>query len=152
MSENQNQNNNPGQPVGNNNVDLIKNLTNNLQNNENSIDLNSLFKIAAPLLKNEAVMNSVMEVSKKRQSTDVKTEKSSTNINSKELSLLTAQLEKLGQEISGLKAEITNGLSQVSKSDEIANIKSELLEVKNQNLYLTGIVEELYQYRKKKKK
>lgn len=150
MNENQNQNNNPGQPVGNNNVDLIKNLTNNLQNNENSIDLNSLFKIAAPLLKNEAVMNSVLDISKKKQTSDAKTEPSKTNDHI-DLTQLNEQLEKLGQELVEMKTQLANGLSEVSKSDEVANIKSELLNLKAQNAYLTEIVEELYKYRKKKK-
>ncbi|MEH7381244.1 hypothetical protein V7138_12355 [Bacillus sp. JJ1533] len=147
MTENQ-KNNNSNKPVANKNLDLIKDLTSNLQKNVSSIDLNSLVKMAAPLLKNEAVMNSVLVVSKKKQSSDVNSAKSSNKKDSIKLTRLNEQLDRLGQELLEIKAQIVNGISEVSQSDELANIKSELIEIKSQNAYLTGIVEELYKYRK----
>jgi len=141
MSEEPKNSNNSNSPSNNKNVDLIKELTNNLQNNGNSIDLNSLVKIATPLLKNEAVMNSVLDISKKKQSSEVNSEISSTN---EQIEHTLLKLEKLDQELVEIKTRLANKLFEVSISDEISTIKSELIELKKQNSYLTELVEVLY--------
>ncbi|MGF6950587.1 uncharacterized protein YfcZ (UPF0381/DUF406 family) [Neobacillus sp. B4I6] len=62
MKENINENS--VQNTGNN----LENLANNLLKNPNSLDLGSLIQMATTLLKNDSLMNSVTELSKKNQS------------------------------------------------------------------------------------
>jgi urease gamma subunit len=62
MKENINENS--VQNTGNN----LENLTNNLLKNPNSLDFGSLIQMATTLLKNDSLMNSVTELSKKNQS------------------------------------------------------------------------------------
>ncbi|MBT2696239.1 hypothetical protein J7E79_02165 [Bacillus sp. ISL-40] len=61
MKENNNENS--VQNTGNN----LENLANNLLKNPNSLDFGSLIQMATTLLKNDSLMNSVTELSKKNQ-------------------------------------------------------------------------------------
>ncbi|MEH7377524.1 hypothetical protein, partial [Neobacillus drentensis] len=49
--------------------DSLKNLANNLQKNQSSLDLGSLMQMATTLLKNDSLMNSVTQLSKKKNNT-----------------------------------------------------------------------------------
>lgn len=152
MKENNINENNAQNLIENIDKESIKNLTNNLVKNENSIDFSSLIKLATPLLKNESVLNSVMELSKVKETG--KTQTSSESKGTVESDLLHANLEKVVHELAELKKEVTNKLSILENVNvkDLSEIKSELLLLKSQNHYLTGLVEELYNSRKKKKK
>ncbi|MGG1677065.1 hypothetical protein ACIFOT_15100 [Neobacillus sp. NRS-1170] len=98
----------------------------NLLKNQNSLDLMGL---ATSLLKNESLLKSVMELKQNTQTpiVPIASEKQG-NAELSSLSL-SEQFEKI--------------------SNDLAELKTELLELKEQNKYLTKLVEKLYNYRKK---
>lgn len=91
-----------------NNVDkdAIKNLTSNLMKNENSLDLNSIMQLTTSLLKNDMLMNSVTELSKRKNDSTLPVSKTSEQQENTEQSSLSQKLENIANDISELKKEL----------------------------------------------
>ncbi|MDN3015358.1 hypothetical protein PH210_03940 [Paenibacillus sp. BSR1-1] len=126
MSGNMNENN--AQDAGNNmDKDPLKNLTNNLLNNQNSFDLSSIMRVATTLLNNESIINSFTELNKQNQTPAPSTAPEKQE--NAELASLSEQLEKL--------------------SNDFSELKKELLELKELNNYMIKIFKKLYDSKKK---
>ncbi|WP_223587728.1 hypothetical protein [Neobacillus bataviensis] len=113
----------------------------NLSKNQNTLDLGAIMQLASSLLKNDLVMKSVTELSNKNlNSVTPETNAADTPENeemssiadtpeNEQMSSIAEQLEKIANEFSELKAELSN--------------------LKEQNNYLTKMVKKLYEYRRR---
>ncbi|MEH7129885.1 hypothetical protein V7103_16935, partial [Neobacillus drentensis] len=114
--KNENSSQNPSINVDN---DTTKNLANNLLKNQSSLDLGSLMQVASSLLKNDALMNSLSERSKKKENPEIPVAKVSKNQEKAELASLSEKLENIANDISGLKQENVEQASLLQKLENI---------------------------------
>ncbi|MGG3470579.1 hypothetical protein ABES02_24220 [Neobacillus pocheonensis] len=126
---NENNEQSTGQQLG---MDPLKNLSNSLLNNQNSLDFNSIMRAATNLLNNDAILSSLTELSKKSQpQAEPEVPEKEEKQENPELVSLAEQLEKI--------------------ANDFSEIKNELLAIKEQNENLTKLVKKIYKYYSKNK-
>ena len=104
--------------------------------NENSLDLNSIMQLTTSLLKNDMLMNSVTELSKRKKDSTLPVSKTSEQQENTEQSSLSQKLENIANDISELKQEIVE-LSSLSQTLE--NIANDISELKQETEELSSL-------------
>jgi DNA repair exonuclease SbcCD ATPase subunit len=128
--------------ISDKNVDkgTIKNLTNNLVKNENSIDLNSIMQLTSTLLKNDSLMNSVAGLSKMKQNPTLPVSKVSEKKENTKWPSLSQKLETIANDISELKQE---NVELSSLSQTLENIANDISELKQETEELSSLSQRL---------
>ena len=145
MSEKNNENNEQ-YPALHLDKDRLRDLTNNLINSENSIDLGSLVSVASNLLKNQSVLNTVSALAKTEEN-DIQDSPNSIEVK-KQTDRDTSS--EMVNDFSNRALGISNDLTALRDiiTNEFSDIKNQL---KKQNSYLKELTREIYKYRKSKK-
>jgi urease gamma subunit len=118
-----------------------------------SLDLNSIMKQLATTMKNESLLDSVTELSKKNLNATLPVSKVSEKQENVELTSLAEKMEIMANDISGLRQESAEPASLSQKLENITNdileLKKELKDVKGQNSDIIKLLKKILKNNKK---
>ncbi|MFP5105963.1 hypothetical protein ACSU6B_04205 [Neobacillus sp. C211] len=129
----------------------VQNTGNNVD--KDSLDLNFIMKQLATTMKNESLLDSVTELSKKNLNATLPVSKVSEKQENVELTSLAEKMEIMANDISGLRQESAEPASLSQKLENITNdileLKKELNDVKEQNSDLIKLLKKILKNNKK---
>ncbi|MBT2736398.1 hypothetical protein [Bacillus sp. ISL-7] len=133
------------------NDNSVQNTVNNVD--KDSLDLNFIMKQLATTMKNESLLDSVTELSKKNLNATLPVSKVSEKQENVELTSLAEKMEIMANDISGLRQENAEPSSLSQKLENITNdileLKKELKDVKEQNSDLIKLLKKILKNNKK---